>query len=266
MKICLLVIIKNEHEYIDDYVKYHLALGVDHIFFLEDYDSKPHDEVVMKYGDKVTLLKASDIFDNRVNVDHFQNKYTDDCLQLIKKNYDFDWCFVIDIDEYLTLECKGSTLKDIMFQFGWYDSVVLQWENYGSNGLVYKPDYSSKSVTETYTKKTVLKNDIDLTTKLAYNMRKFNENTFQDIHTPKKDTNWCKPDFSKEMKTVVYDKIYIRHYITKSWEEFVNKAYLRGCFTKGYRTLWTYFDLNKDMEEKRPELLEIASKMVGYEI
>jgi hypothetical protein len=32
MKCCILTIIKNEHEYLDEWIRYHLDLGIDHIF------------------------------------------------------------------------------------------------------------------------------------------------------------------------------------------------------------------------------------------
>ena len=42
MDVCILTIIKNEQEYIEDFVKYHLNIGIDHIYFLEDYGSESH--------------------------------------------------------------------------------------------------------------------------------------------------------------------------------------------------------------------------------
>ena len=54
-KSCILTVIKNEHEYLDEWIKYHLDLGIDHIFIFEDIDSYSHREICEKYGDRVTL-------------------------------------------------------------------------------------------------------------------------------------------------------------------------------------------------------------------
>ena len=35
MKSCIFTVIKNEHEYLDEWIKYHLDLGIDHIFIFE---------------------------------------------------------------------------------------------------------------------------------------------------------------------------------------------------------------------------------------
>ena len=55
MNSCILTVIKNEHQYLDEWIKYHLELGINHIFILEDTDSVSHKEICYKYGDKVSL-------------------------------------------------------------------------------------------------------------------------------------------------------------------------------------------------------------------
>jgi len=64
MKNCVLTIIKNEHLYLDEWIKYHLDMGVDHIFIFEDIDSDSHKEIVNKYNEKVSLNKVSALLSN----------------------------------------------------------------------------------------------------------------------------------------------------------------------------------------------------------
>ena len=54
MKNCILTVIKNEHEYLDEWIQYHLNLGIDYIFIFEDIDSDSHKKITDKY-DKVFL-------------------------------------------------------------------------------------------------------------------------------------------------------------------------------------------------------------------
>ena len=54
MKTCIFVVIKDEQEYLDDFIKYHLDLDIDHIFIFEDIMSISHVEITSKY-DKVSL-------------------------------------------------------------------------------------------------------------------------------------------------------------------------------------------------------------------
>ena len=263
METCILVLIKNEQEYLDDFITYHLNLGIDHIFFLEDYLSKPHDFITMKY-DEVTLIKASSFIDNEINEKHNQVVISKLCLRHIKENYDFEWCFVIDSDEFLTLEDSNTTLNEVMAQFKNYDSVILQWKNYGANGLVFKPDYSAKHITEIFTKETKTDYRCDYTTKVAYNLKIFNVDNFFHLHFTGGNSKWCKTDFSQDMEKKVYDKLYIRHYITKSLEEYIVKIRSK-CFEKGYRRTSLFFYLNPEMEEKKDELIaSIINKEKTY--
>ena len=60
---CILTVIKNEQEYLDEWIKYHLDLGIDHIFIFEDIDSDSHKEICDKYGVKVSLDSILSILD-----------------------------------------------------------------------------------------------------------------------------------------------------------------------------------------------------------
>ena len=55
MTSCIFTVIKNEQEYLDEWIKYHLDLGIDHIFIFEDMDSSSHKDIVEKYKDRVSL-------------------------------------------------------------------------------------------------------------------------------------------------------------------------------------------------------------------
>ena len=39
--------------YLDEWIRYHLDLGIDHIFIFEDIDSDSHKDITDKYGDNV---------------------------------------------------------------------------------------------------------------------------------------------------------------------------------------------------------------------
>ena len=47
--ICILTIIKDEQEYLEEWIKYHLNLGINHIFILEDSNSTSHRYITDKY-------------------------------------------------------------------------------------------------------------------------------------------------------------------------------------------------------------------------
>ena len=254
MTSCILTVIKNEHEYLDEWIKYHLDLGIDHIFIFEDIDSDSHKEICKKY-DNVTLNCISIVLnedDKRktrelklTKKQNPQDIYFTNSLLWIKKNYQYDWCFVIDVDEFIT---TYKPLLDILNEFRYYDGIVLQWKIFGANGNVSKPNYNNGSIISTYTKESnyIGHNVIEWTTKTCYNLNTFEKSYYKNNHQPSDKCKWCKTDFSNIRTKIVYDKIYIKHYMTKSWEEYINKR-KRGYFMGFARTIDMFFKINPDM-------------------
>jgi len=273
MKTCILTIIKNEHQYLDEWIKYHLNLGIDHIFIFEDIDSDSHKNITDKYGDKITLRDIRTI----LNVDEIEqvkqlkiNKKTNPQFIYIKKGIlyiqnteSYDWCFVIDNDEFITLENESDSLKDIINLYKNYDAFILQWKCYGANGHINKPDYKNNGVIGTYKyeiKGYVPTKSLASYTKTCYNLKKYRQSFFWYTHQPSNSCNFCRTNFSKNRTTPCYDKIYIRHYITKSWEEYVWKKKTRGFLFGQIRDFDFFFEVNPDMKHLKNELINSLEK------
>ena len=269
MKSCILTIIKNEQEYLDEWIKYHLDLGIDHIFIFEDIDSDSHKEICDKYND-VTLNCITIVLneDDKKKTKEFkltkkqnpQDIYFIQSLLWIKANYQYDWCFVIDVDEFITIH---KTLSDIFNEFQYYDGIVLQWKIFGANGNIFKPNYNNKGVISTYTKESnyIGHNVIEWTTKTCYNLNTFEKSYYKNNHQPSDKCKWCRTDFSNIRTKIVYDKIYIKHYMTKSWEEYINKR-KRGYFMGFARTNDVFFKINPDMAHLKNKLINNFNKEI----
>ena len=265
-KTCIATVVKNEHEYLDEWIQYHLNLGIDHMFIYEDIDSDSHKEICDKY-EAVTLssiesvLSASDL-DNTIKIKNngkgeIQILYFRRILMYLKQNFDYNWCFIIDDDEFITVE---DDLNKILPLYNNYDAFIMQWDCYGANGYINKPDYSSKGVVDTYLIKS---NDflaLDKNSghvKTCYNMNRYIDDNYHNHHIPSLKCNWCRSDYSKNIDARIYKNIWIRHYITKSWEEYVWKKTKRG-FPRGINRGFNYFFLvNPDMENMKNELLSM---------
>ena len=59
MKTCICAIIKDEQDYIEEWLDYHLGLGFNHIYLYEDYYSTSHKNIVDRY-DNVSLSNLKD--------------------------------------------------------------------------------------------------------------------------------------------------------------------------------------------------------------
>lgn len=267
---CILTIIKNEQEYLDEFIKYHLNLGVGHIFIFEDMDSESHKDITDKYSaDEVTLKNISSILDeNKIKeaIDikktqkySVQHLYLRNAVSYIKNQYQnkYEWCFLIDNDEFITLENENNNLNDILSLYNDYDALLLRWKCYGANGHIKKPNYDEGGLIETYTKE--IENELDAPryhNKTCYKLSAY-ENSFikSSHHYPNNNCNYCNTEFVKDLEAPSYKNIYLRHYITKSWEEFVWKKTQRGFLFEKARNLNSFFILNKDMIDKKEELI-----------
>ena len=273
MKTCILTVIKNEQEYLDEWIKYHLDLGIDHIFIFEDIDSDSHKEITDKYRERVTLQSIDDILndDEKLKTREFkltkksnpQYIYIRKGLLSLKRLNEYNWCFVIDNDEFITLENQNDNLKNIVSLFSNYDAFIMQWKCYGANGLVDKPDYNNKGIVETYTKE--IQGYIPTATpqslsKTCYNLNTYQDNYFLYTHQPSKECNFCRTNFKRDRNTPIYDNIYIRHYITKSWEEYVEKRKTRGFLYGQIRDFDFFFKVNPDMNHLKDRLMSSLKK------
>ena len=268
MTSCIFTVIKNEQEYLDEWIKYHLDLGIDHIFIFEDMDSSSHKDIVEKYKDRVSLNSIFAILNEHTATQAISLKKSKNNVQplyfkvgLLSLKFTFldkfDWCFAIDNDEFITLENENDTLQDVLSLYKDYDAFILQWKCYGANGHVNKPDYGNKGLIGTYTEemKGVVSNQ-QFQTKTCYNLKKFEDGHYFNVHQPSDSCNFCRTDLSKERFAKIYDKIFLRHYITKSWEEYLWKRNNRGYFCGLSRTYDNFFLINPDMNDKKEKLLK----------
>lgn len=246
---CIFVVIKDEQEYLDDFIRYHLDLGINHIFLFEDIGSKPHKDIASKYNDKVTL-NSVEILNPCL---YEQGEYIKSGLLWIKNNFKYDWCFSIDCDEFITVKKPLSTLLNAYLS---YDAIMLQWKNYGCSGHIKKPIYD-KPIWEIYTEEcgyTMLDRRFCNCTKMCFNMKKLKEKFISGNHVAL--CNYVKPNFTWDRTRTVFGDIYIRHYITKSFEEYIWKLTVRGMMCKEHRKIDDFFEMH-------PHLLKDKDKMMN---
>lgn len=263
MKICICTIVKDEQEYIEDWIKYHKNLGIDKIYIFEDFNSSSHKDILKNYSDKVELLDSSSFC---LSEKKKQSELQRRLLDYIKSLNLYDWCFVIDIDEYLTLENENDNIKDILSLFSNYGEVVVYWKNYGANDHIYKPDYSKvDSYREYYTKECGFSNydyNHRCFTKKIVNLKLMHDKYVFNQHFPSRKCRATSTDFYNQ-KYQIFDRIYIKHYITKSWEEYVHKLFVRGMHCPEHRKIDDFFEMNSELNEKREELENMIPDIIN---
>ena len=112
-KIAICVPIKDETEYLKEWLDWHFGLGITDIYLYEDYNSVSHLDITNQYNNAY-LDKISRVFSEEYPSNfqftkkgawkqsylyhYFYNKYRDK----------YDWIMFIDVDEFLILKnrCK----------------------------------------------------------------------------------------------------------------------------------------------------------------
>lgn len=262
MKTCIFTVIKDEQDYLNDFIRYHLGIGIDFIFIYEDIDSASHSYITERYKDNVTLSSVSelvpidDIMRLKKEGKGYQVLYIKKGLSYIHDNFDYDWCFSIDCDEFIT---PTEPFPSLLSDYSNYDGIMLHWKNYGCSDHIKKPIYD-KPIWEIYDKECLyFKTDEKYCncTKMCYNMKRFQDRFISlacGIHVGL--CNYVRPNYTWDRTKPCFDRIYIRHYITKSFEEYMWKITKRGMTFENHRKVDDFFDAHPELTEKREEIVK----------
>lgn len=258
--ICICSICKNENLYIKEFVEYYLKLGIDKLII---YDNNEND------GENVREILTEYIRNNFVDVidvrglSSIQIPIYNYCYRKNKNFY--DWIGFIDIDEYLFIE-DNQTIKKYLYNesFNKCQTVFFNWIMYNDNNLV---KYDNRSLRERFTfpslkstqGKSFVRGNIDnliITTTQIPGINIFHFcNSNGELIYPK---NFMNNRFERKPKA------YIKHYYTKTAEEFCYKLKKgHAHFHKNHKQYQTsireriklFFKLNKKTNEKEKILL-----------
>lgn len=101
----VVTLVRNGADYIEEFIEYYQALGIDHIFII---DNESRDQTIEKARrhSKVTIYSTSLIFSK------FENQIRSFFLQ---KNFRNSWVLCVDIDEFFDFPGRGTmSFKDFI--------------------------------------------------------------------------------------------------------------------------------------------------------
>lgn len=257
--VIICAIAKNEHLYINDWVKYHIKLGFDHIFVFDNDDLGS--DFIGKYVDESFRDKVSFIDVRGIKKQRFQEECYD---KFYHENLDyFSWCAFIDIDEYIVLK-DWNNIKEMVFdkRFDSYKSIKLHWHLYGDDECI-KRDLSIP-VYEFFKNRVPAEN---CSKEFWWHGKQITKGGFPsaDIHNHfcyvegninsqvTADGLLCiEHNKAQDILGNFSEKAYINHYMTKTLDEFLNQKYARSDAMFERRTLSCkyYWQLNKETPEK----------------
>ena len=236
MNISICAIARLENKYIKEWVDYHLSIGFAHVYLYDN--NRDGEERIFnvidtdgKYHNSVTIIPF-----HHVSLWPQMQAYAD-CW----KRFKFDWMLFIDADEFFTFGKDWKEVHNIQpfvhkYEKDW-DAILLNWMCYGDNGhLVYSDSPLTKrfskplplllSATNMWGKqpinghvKTIVRHDCDFQVSNPHvgtgNYRVCNADGIEVKNEP-----W--------QSVQTYRNAYLRHYYTKTIQEYVEHKVKRG--------------------------------------
>ena len=248
--------IKDEIDYLAEWIDWHLNLGFKHIYLFEDYGSKSHKDITDRYSD-VTLLPIEVVEGEPLTSERKQRKMYYYSLRVYKDMY--DWIAFIDADEFVDFE-EGYNLERLLSEHSEHTGIILSWRLYGANGRLKKPEggvIESYPIPDDTTEYGSVWFGRQWSVKSFANLRK--NPIVKHIHLIEGAVNMDGGDYP-EYK--IFRKAWIRHYYTKSWEEWCNRIFKRGDLCNANRKLGQFFNANPGMKHWKYELIsQVADKV-----
>lgn len=245
---------KFENMYIKELIDYYKNIGVNK-FYIGDNNNKDQEKLSDILKDYVLsgLVEVIDITGIRKD----QTEFFGEIYQLHKT--ECKWMSFYDFDEYLEFRNQPNMTIQQYFsnpKFEKCNVVIVNWVIFNDNNLV---KYDNRSMNERFTNglfhvgtnrffKSMIKGN------LYWNPWVYD----QTSHRPKHQLRTCDSNgdraktFNDVLKPPVLDNVYLKHFATKTVEEYVNKV-KRGHPSQKLRLdVWVgnFFQFNEVTEEK----------------
>ena len=250
-------IAKNEHRYINDFVRYYLHLGVDKIYIYDNDD--PNKSYI---GDFIDNKDKVEIIDKRgIKGKGIQTLFYNEFYEKYKNT--FEWCIVCDVDEYLT---GTNNIKEYLYKnkdrYTRYGQIRVRWRLFGDDDLIERdtsePIWCSfhKEIKHSLHRNLMQKGNLEIQGKCIVKGGMDNV-FFKSVHFISGCLE-CLPS-GKEIHSGVAIKesyenedLYFNHYMTKTLSEFVEQKLGRHDAVYGnYLDLSYFWRINKITIEKR---------------
>lgn len=226
--IAICAIAKNEEAYLREWIDYHLSIGFEKIYLYNnnDEDQEQLENLLEDYISQ-NILEIIDVRGRWA----WQKKSYNNFVKEHKR--DISWAAFIDIDEFITLSPQYSSIREYLAKADalGFSAVHLNWKIYGDNDLIYKTD---QPVLERFKESC----DNPAVQKVNWHVKTIARVCdivrFSSPHYACYTGQWCNSDLVKVKQPLspftppVYNHAFIRHYLTKTMEEFIEYKIRKG--------------------------------------
>lgn len=216
-KVSLCGMFKNEAKYLEEWINYHLVVGIDHFYLYNNNSDDNFREVLQPFIDKGIV----DLIDWPYN--HSQMEAYKNCYEKNRKTT--NWLTFIDVDEFIC-SVTHDNIKSWLSGYERFPGVAVYWKQFGSNGKLIHD--TKQLVIEQYTQ---CWSKHSTFTKMFCNMN-FLFNEFQNPHLINSSVFGIKiPPVNQFKKVISFginrisnsrnSLIQINHYWGKAYDSFI---------------------------------------------
>jgi hypothetical protein len=132
MKAVIVCIAKLEHDYIEEFVKYHLALGFETIYIYDNEDEPTYEKQLEKYASSVIVFHLPG---NHYGAPVQYVALYDFVYSIMPDNDNITHVAHLDIDEFIVLK-KHRHINDFINEYivGDCGAIGINWRHFGSSG------------------------------------------------------------------------------------------------------------------------------------
>lgn len=124
----------------------------------------------------------------------------------------------------------------------------------GASGHIKK----QKSVVESYIEEAVIpKNELNWAHKVLCNL-----SLWPGMDSLHRTREYVNTNRKQDLLDFCYDKAWINHYFTKSWEDWCDRIFYKGGTQKAHRLLSDFFEINPSMKKYEQDLINSVSHLI----
>lgn len=245
------LIIRDENEYLEEWLRWHIGQGVEH-FYIYDHGSKQPVREFLQTLDKSIA--------DRVTVTEWKGRHADaqpdaynDCLRRFRE--ESRWIAFVDADEQIHVK-TGQTLPEFLKGYEQYAGVMAVWVTYDANGMLRK---TSGTLRERFTR-VYAPDEFSRTAGKLIAQAMFTDKMY--VHNGRAAKGFiiadergnAVRDYALMPENATTDLICVDHYYTKSYEEWLNKLRRGSGHARYSRAYEDFFKFNPDMTGHRENI------------